>query len=110
SAAFVSGCEFSQVVAPLSSGMSPSITGAPSPDLFDIMAPPAAGFADIIIAPPSAGFADIIAPAPVIELPAPVCGAAVVGAPRAASATSRGVGAYNAGSTRAKLRTFGRSL
>src|SRR5690242_4069224 len=94
SAAFVSGFELSHVVAPLSSGMSPSIAGAASPDLLDIIPAPA-GASEVLppaMASLAAGFADIIIAEPFVELPASACGAASSGAPRAASATSRGVG------------------
>src|SRR5690349_16317120 len=84
SAAFVSGGELSHVVAPASSGMSPSIFGAPSAALLDIIAPGAS--ADI-----AAAFPDIIAD-PAIELPPSAGGAACVTAARwPASATSTGV-------------------
>src|SRR4051794_40389134 len=103
SAAFVSGFVLSHVVAPASSGMSPSIFGAPSAVLLDIIAPEdmasfAAGFALIIIAPPF------------IERPASTAAAGAIAARRPASATSTGVDTYSAGSTFAKFRTFGMSL
>jgi hypothetical protein len=53
----VSGFELSQPVAPLSSGICPSITASPVECLLDIIAP------DDMTAPSPAGFALIIAPA-----------------------------------------------
>src|SRR3954454_24075573 len=75
SAARVSGFELNHPVAPLSSGMSPSITGAPEAALADIIAPPDS---------PDSGLAAAIIAEPVI--------AALVIAPPAAGTAAAGLG------------------
>src|SRR5436190_1806006 len=107
----VSGLELSQPVAPASSGMSPSMTGAPDDAFADIIAPPpsaASGFAAIIIAPPASGVAAIIAAPAAAGFATAVAASAFRRFP--ASATSAGFCTYSAGNRRAKFCTFGRSL
>src|SRR6185436_3383754 len=113
SAARVSGVEFSQPVAPASSGMSPSTFGAAELAFADIIAP--AG-ASLEILPPVIA-ASPGSPVRLIEAAALIAGAALmasatfaVGLARLASATVTGFAMYSAGNTRLKFSTLGRSL